>query len=844
MQLDDIRGKLSLTLSADAIESIFRNYHRLWKSIPGAPDPTCDISDKDIEAIPLITECKTDWATFCNLRQTERERENDHIDPFLPIWFEKTDRGGNQWVKSIGGTSTLPPDFAANFDVLLRSWSPPRTGSAFERYLAPLSTDKRYMTDVLAGLDAILRHLVWTAGKHETDKTGDSWFHGACLCTMAGLGLTALRALAERLASHQAYWAMIAAMTDEDLVKEIDAAHFTTGYPVGILRVDFCELQGLLFVHRNLGHPPPWYIASAALHVMKYCRRLPVEDDQKRIRVCYRGTNIITSVSDNGWQSPLRSQNNRTIFTDLKRALHFPFGDGKVIAWDEEGVNRLAGQLSPSMLPAAHRLEEQVRYLSATHTVAQSVPDEDSMIRPGIAIRQIAEIDTANGNVNKDSAATGSDVITYAWPHTASYDLGDLAAWQRCLPSHVNPNLPGKSLIASFKNINDLGEPEGLEAILNAIIVANIFRVDLRGTMLGAFLDSEHPLVTVLPSESTREGTTWNGKTQFGVTLGSTIAGRKVTHLCVQRQASAPSMRSSLLPLARDGIMVIDEWIMPTNPEHILSRNNLQTLATGGSVTPGSAGANAWPLAVRYNLIFTSKFCSDPPDVSNRTIPYVFMDLLSDKTRCTSEELAELVNTLASRLRLELAMYIQQKPLLDTVRAIMPVTSTSCRYPAHLALAYHFSQDPSSVDRYINAALKRVDQQYKAAKISGLLDDLDVVPRFDPQYYIDSLKPGTAEALFVTAEKGKEGCIKLHDAFTIIVENLGEREKATVLQQVKRSEAAAMRELFDHIAKMPIEYKDKMLVAVPISHSPIITVGGKGMPCLQVIPKPPDPPVW
>jgi len=132
----------------------------------------------------------------------------------------------------------------------------------------------------------------------------------------------------------------------------------------------------------------------------------------------------------------------------------------------------------------------------------------------------------------------------------------------------------------------------------------------------------------------------------------------------------------------------------------------------------------------------------------------------------------------------------------------------------------------------------------KAAKISGLLDDLDVVPRFDPQYYIDSLKPGTAEALFVTAEKGKEGCIKLHDAFTIIVENLGEREKATVLQQVKRSEAAAMRELFDHIAKMPVEYKDRMLVAVPISQSPIITIGGKGMPCLQVIPKPPDPPVW
>lgn len=234
------------------------------------------------------------------------------------------------------------------------------------------------------------------------------------------------------------------------------------------------------------------------------------------------------------------------------------------------------------------------------------------------------------------------------------------------------------------------------------------------------------------------------------------------------------------------GTAIYDEFVLPTNSEHFLSLAGLQTLATGGTVSPGKVMENGPGIGLQYPLFVNSKVAADTPDIRNRQLP-VFMDPHTDVTKCSDAEFANITSGKASyELRLAALRYISETQLIEKIKA-MPLISGSFRFNGHLTVANLFAP-VEKISAYLTAADKQCTAQRHVADDSGLTEQVDSHVSFDPEWYVENAKNETFESVMMFQ---KAAVLHPGHVLRTIVEDGGLRRFYETLREYRITERAA-----------------------------------------------------
>jgi hypothetical protein len=253
---------------------------------------------------------------------------------------------------------------------------------------------------------------------------------------------------------------------------------------------------------------------------------------------------------------------------------------------------------------------------------------------------------------------------------------------------------------------------------------------------------------------------------------------------------------------------VYDEFVLPASKLHILGKEQLQGLATGGVCTPGEAMANSEGISLRYPLFMVSKVSSLPPDLRNRQLA-VFLDPITADTRLNDDQLAVLSSGLVSaEARLSTLMWIKQSGIVEQLKKLKLCGGEGAwRFGAHMAAAVLMADgDVDCVKRYLAKAEKQCDQQLTEAEATGLTDDLGLNSSFDLQYFFDHASETTLEMLYDTASMHKEqqGMSIVTAIKTLIEDGTLRRNFDSVLRQFNLRERTLVHRVIEQLRKAPM----------------------------------------
>jgi hypothetical protein len=506
--------------------------------------------------------------------------------------------------------------------------------------------------------------------------------------------------------------------SDEDMAEDIIAARRRSGAPVGFLRCDWTEIMNALgdqiFMKNGQVSVPRALIMMLTLHILKYCR-VHFGLDATYVTVAYNSCYARYKVDPQNVNSPLSDAYNKTLLANLCSILNIPLGGGRGASPPYDWVRLATGvvfkHLTLKNLCRARPLSDRPEYIVAAgvdHIMMRERMAIRRWINPGVAVCNVAKIDVETGIVNKNEIISGHEAIVYNWPKQ-EIDSASLANWRSTIPAKVEPERASQILKRLIKNVNALGAPEGQGAILDAILTIDLARNDLAGSVVGNMVQKEFPLICVLPMGHTMDTTTNQGKANLGRVIGQAMApGLDVLQL--NPSTSAPAQRTMAGPLETHGMAIYDEIQIIKNPDHLLNVNSLAVLATGGGVSPGKSMENATTIKLKHPLILVSKVAIAATDILNRAFP-IYLDVLTPETRCTDDELSDLMGGRAAMLvRLSHLMWMKKIDVVEKIFRIPKLISGSWPFHGHLTVSAMFAP-LADVDDYLARGSARMRHQ-------------------------------------------------------------------------------------------------------------------------------------
>lgn len=757
-----------------------------------------------VRAIRGISPGET-WEQFAKKCNLNLSRRLDETNPWLPGFVNKSDDRPTSWNRSNAGTPLETSEgcqmaFVKELKEVCPYGASPGLGAAGNALAhsaigTMVSEDVTTLGEIVDQLAKLHRFWFKPLGAEYLDA---EFRYGKHLCLLAGLGFNVIRAVAMTLKDFYEGWDFYATCTDEQLRESVMVARRIHGYPIGLLRMDGAKLTDFL---ENRGCVPgDWFTICVLLHVLKYARfsyrgRGKVASV---IQVIVDGRRNVLELDGSQVDCAFGMSKNIKLRTDVLKALGLPTSvpaqNGSGFATPAARIMAIFDMLRPSDLCKLRSLDD-LNHIAVPRAV-QLVPTmkyigEYLFVDYGVGVTNVARIDYNSGKVVVEDILTGLDIGAIGWPE-GELTKADLMTWKSCLPKEVIPQLPSETVFKYIRNCNDLGMPRARNAIFDTWILLNLARPKLAGTKLGNAMVNEYPIGMILPMGHTKEETTNQGKTNLGRIMLHTICPN-VPVIIPSRSSSAPAQRAAASSLDEYGTALYDEFQLPSSHEHFLAQAGLQSLATGGTVTPGRAMENSKGVKLKHSMVICAKIGAFPVDIRNRSFCF-FMDTIDDNSRCTDEELTIIgTGVAASTVRMNALAWMDRIDFVEKLNAIVPKASKHNRFSAFIAVAVALCQANGGTEKevydYFEACANKCEDQHIKATESGLADEIGANGEFSARHFFNQCTVSTLEII-----ARKDG--KLWGAAEMLrkmVEDQDQRRFSDVLREYHIKESTAVQ---------------------------------------------------
>lgn len=531
-------------------------------------------------------------------------------------------------------------------------------------------------------------------------------------CFFSGAGFENWCALARELCDLYPSCPFDPTQTYQSWMEDLHTAHKTCGWPVTLGWVDFYATPEVDGFH-------DWMTAIAWMHVVKHCRREGVDT----LVISYRG--IVDKIDSPGRGSLFPVQ-WKTSLPAIHQALCAMGKGGKQAA-----VNHALARIRLDSMTERKALGGLPGFIlrgdwSTTVCAARG----HSFMRHDLRLDGVWE---ARGGKIRVVDGDDEDIMDWAWnvrgATVASAQL-KRRRFEQMLPATYKEGSPAAMLMEWFPHWIVPGggtvEREAYFALIDSVLCASVVR-----RMVTA-LDSEFPLMLILPEDPTAETSTNQGKGLLTRALSTGMVGDIPRPRTAPDSGSAPDSRSIASVVRQWGTVALDEFQVPATKSHLLSRDNLQSLCTGGEVTSGLAHENGdGNVALGHSIVVNSKCLDLAPDLMNRSL-VLFLGPCSDDQRARVD-IKRLIESGAVGLRLRLAAigcaekhYLAEAAENDID---LPAASGSWRFTAHRAMAARLMSSRTGVgddaactalDTIADDMFDALRQHQLAADASGL----------------------------------------------------------------------------------------------------------------------------
>jgi hypothetical protein len=778
---------------------------RLYRELTGAPETTvrmrCEQYAQDFHVIPLAPcpanfpanqasisglSCYSEynkhrgktWPEFCDAMVKMLEHEQAVQNPFAPSWIVKAEGMENAFTKENLGLDTMGRTVLTKYCI---QSSPSGAGCAPEDlFLHGPTSDDDFLAEIVDVMLRLKPLFVNSLGASDAEVKNSIYKWGPTLAPMAGLGMKAFRRFAGGLTEYDD-WQAWSHASDAEIYKDVIEARQCTGYPVGLYRVDYLSLHWAL-QSQSMQDPripgklvlPHWYSSLAALHLLKHARFWSDYMGKHYVVVMFNGTRFMREVEPHQICCSLTAICNRQLASEICNALNMPFSSqSRGREWYDDLVYNALRYIQIEHLARPRDMRSRIHLVPPPKVSTDILPDKNMVkpwVRPGINIRGVSGFDVRTGELSHDVPIEATDVVSLQWPFGVDR-AADTTIHRSLLPDFVTPAPASDVIFPRIKNLNDLGHRRGLKILLDALITADLLRMDLLGTPIGNILPLEFPLVFALPTGSTEDETTGQGKTTSMRVVASTMVPGISVHV-FSPSGGAPAQRSMSMPIEEHGTAILDEYSLPRTLDHFLAQAGLQALSTGSIVHPGRANDNCPGIRLAHPLFFTAKFAPRVPDILNRSFP-IFLDQLTPETALTDIELAELMTgKLGIEARLRHLLWLKRIGLLDLLKR-MPLATGKWRFNGHLgvaaAVAAYHGGCLEDVNAYLETARAMASEQAERAESSGLADSVSHSNEFDPRWYWEEASPVTLQCLEVM--QNQKGGLLATEVIRSLVEN-------------------------------------------------------------------------
>lgn len=307
-------------------------------------------------------------------------------------------------------------------------------------------------------------------------------------------------------------------------------------------------------------------------------------------------------------------------------------------------------------------------------------------------------------------------ILSYHWPlgHDDTARKYQQNAARTSIPPQAVPAKPSSLLRDVFPNI--VGDDD-VWLMLDTLLIADQLRPHIPP------LANEYPIIFILPDTPTLAHSVNQGKTTLALQLARAFAPGLPAVVAFRDSSSAPDQRAVSEDIRTYGTACLDEFSMPRSASHTLARSNLASLATGGAIAAGRVFENRGAdLRLLHPLVISAKAVDLTEDLITRSV-FFYVRQLTDAER-QRPQIWNLLSTnkLAYALRLNVAMYVRETGLLDTVKArIGEASSGGWRFGIHRLIAGILANDPGAADRIIAAQRRRYTEHTQIADEQGVL---------------------------------------------------------------------------------------------------------------------------
>ncbi len=593
----------------------------------------------------------TTWEQFTAEVDRERQHLTAQIDPRLPV-FNNEERKG--W-----GAFECPEEVRAQITDACAA--------------APIPTGENGSDEAARLLLHMVKRLAkWyslpKAGIEE--KNADYAFY-RLRCILAAAGFPAWNELATEVVLQVGECPFDPDETFEVWSKALVDAHRTCGWPSTLLWLDWHGIPD--------AGSTEWMHMCALAHVFKHLRRAP-----DHLHMVYRG---------NVEFMPRRPDTQRSIGTPqfwqaYSRVLGKPptskgsassvKADSLEWALSNLGVDDLLSAEPISALPGSILAGTWSTLLPA---VREGIP---GFFNPGVRLAGVWR--AANGRVTPFEGDE-ADCLDWAWnTASASRAFEDQIRFAARLPTSYPTTAPSALLRKVFPNwilpdpAEQPSEFAAYCAIVDAVLCAGILRAERDD------LTREFPLMVILPISPSAEESTNQGKGLMTAAIaGAFVPGIQL--LTAPDSGSAPDSRAVATDIEAFGTLALDEFQIPGSRSHCLSRDNLQSLCTGGQVTAGKVYENSGKVRLRHSLVINAKWLDMSDDLVNRTVP-LFLDALPDEQRNRTDIKEMLENgQVATLLRLAAVSLVEAAGLTEIGQPPARTTSEAWRFTCHRLIA-------------------------------------------------------------------------------------------------------------------------------------------------------------
>jgi hypothetical protein len=497
----------------------------------------------------------------------------------------------------------------------------------------------------------------------------DSFVFSRARCFFSGAGWENWQVLARDICVLYSTCPFDPDQSRQSWLEDLSIAHKTCGWPVTLGWADFYSVPEVDGWH-------DWMQAIGWMHVTKHCRR-----DGNALVIAYRGT--IDSIDSPGRGSLCPAQ-WKTSLSAIHQMLAALGKGGKQAAVNhalarlrlDDFIERKAlGGLPGTILRGDW---------STTACAARSA----SFLRHDLRLDGVWE---ARGGKIRPVEGDDEDVMDWSW-NLVGASIG--AAQQKrnrfeaMLPRTYQEGSPAAMLMEWFPHwiVPPAGsmDREAYFALIDAVLAASVVR-----RMIGA-LDNEFPLLLILPDDPTAEASTNQGKGLLTRALSTGMVGDIPRPRTAPDSNSAPDSRSIAAVIRQWGTVALDEFQIPSTKSHILSRDNLQSLCTGGEVTSGMAHENGdGNVSLGHSIAINSKCLDLAPDLMNRSL-VLFLGPCGDAQRARVDVMRLIMSgAVGLRLRLAAIGCAERYYLAEAAENDMnlPAAKGSWRFTAHRAMA-------------------------------------------------------------------------------------------------------------------------------------------------------------